>query len=259
MLKENGNSLSCGNFLFHRRIAPTCCLWTESEVRVQQCLCGTVTRKNGSQRFYKQPVISAAVKQKCYFCLKLWHPHVNCCAGRATFSNCGKVCYFTKVCRSASRKTDSASANLAGSICSFSQAAVTELKKLLSFVDERLCETLKISPTNGKILMASTSLKSKVTGYAIVDMALRTFCYANFKLHVLSNTCIEVIIEQDTLELSRCSFTLKMWHHLPFRRIRYSAGCNIMRDRLQRSLPSVSHSRAQFLANSDFAKPSSNV
>ncbi|KRY84839.1 hypothetical protein T4D_12393 [Trichinella pseudospiralis] len=91
MLKENGNSLSCGNFLFHRRIAPTCCLWTESEVRVQQCLCGTVTRKNGSQRFYKQPVISAAVKQKCYFRLKLWHPHVNCCAGRATFSNCGKA------------------------------------------------------------------------------------------------------------------------------------------------------------------------
>ncbi|XP_003373984.1 conserved hypothetical protein [Trichinella spiralis] len=80
--------------------------------------------------------------------------------------------------------------------------------QLLSFVDERLCETVKlrILPTGGKILM--TSFRSKLTGYAMDGMELRGFHYANSRLHVLSNLFTEVIIGQDILGRSLHSYNI---------------------------------------------------
>ncbi|KRZ72456.1 Retrovirus-related Pol polyprotein from transposon 17.6 [Trichinella papuae] len=164
---------------------------------------------------------SAAIKQVCYFCGKRRHPRVNCPARNTTCNNCGKVGHFAKVCKSASKRT--ASASVTSLICSSSSPTATELKNAiveakingtnisalidtgssLSLIDERLCKTLelKLLPTDGKVLMASTSFQSRLKGYAIADIELHGFHYSNSKLHILPNACTDVIIGQDILQL----------------------------------------------------------
>ncbi|KRX40031.1 Retrovirus-related Pol polyprotein from transposon gypsy [Trichinella murrelli] len=147
---------------------------------------------------------SAAIKQECYFCGKRRHPRVNCPTRNTTCNNYGRVGHFAKVCRSASKRTVSIS--VTSLISSSSSSTATELKNAiveakinetnitalidtgssLSFIDERLCKTLemKLLPADGKVLMASTSFQSRLTGCAI---ELHGFHYSNSKLHVLPN------------------------------------------------------------------------
>ncbi|KRX78435.1 Actin, acrosomal process isoform [Trichinella sp. T6] len=87
--------------------------------------------------------------------------------------------------------------------------ALMDTGSSLSFIDERktlcmqLCKTLqlKLLPADGKVLMASTSFQSRLTGYTIADIELHGFHYSSSKLHILSNSCTDVIIGQDILQL----------------------------------------------------------
>ncbi|KRY22914.1 Retrovirus-related Pol polyprotein from transposon gypsy [Trichinella patagoniensis] len=164
---------------------------------------------------------SAATKQECYFCGNRRHPRVNCPARNTTCNNCGKVGHFAKVCRSASKRT--AFVSVTSLVGSSSSSTATELKNAiveakingtnitalidtgssLSFIDERLSKTLqlKLLPADGKVLMASTSFQSRLTGYTIADIELHGFRYSNSKLHILPNACTDVIIGQDILQL----------------------------------------------------------
>ncbi|KRX21394.1 Retrovirus-related Pol polyprotein from transposon 17.6 [Trichinella nelsoni] len=161
---------------------------------------------------------SAAIKQEYYFCGKRLHQRANCPARNTTCNNCGRVGHFAKVCRSASKRAVPVS--VTSLISSFSSSTATELEiaiveakinetnitalidtcSSLSFIDERLCKTLEMKPltADGKVLMASTSLQSRLTGCAI---ELHGFRYSNSKLHVLPNACTDVIIGQDILQL----------------------------------------------------------
>ncbi|KRZ96753.1 Retrovirus-related Pol polyprotein from transposon 17.6 [Trichinella sp. T8] len=150
---------------------------------------------------------SVATKQECYFCGNRRHPRVNCPARNTTCNNCGKVGHFAKVCRSASKRTEFVSVtSLVGSSSSSTatelENAIVEAKingtnitaqidtgSSLSFIDERLCKTLqlKLLPADGKVLMASTSFQSRLTGYTIADIELHGFRYSSFKLHILPN------------------------------------------------------------------------
>ncbi|KRY49099.1 Retrovirus-related Pol polyprotein from transposon gypsy [Trichinella britovi] len=159
---------------------------------------------------------SAATKQECYFCSDRRHPRVNCPARNNTCNNCGKVGHFAKVCRSASKRT--AFVSVTSLVGSSSSSTATELKNAivevkingtnitalidtgssLSFIDERLTGT---TSSDGKVLMASTSFQSRLTGYTIADIELHGFRYSKSKLHILPNACIDVIIGQDILQL----------------------------------------------------------
>ncbi|KRZ75194.1 Retrovirus-related Pol polyprotein from transposon gypsy [Trichinella papuae] len=164
---------------------------------------------------------SAALKQECYFCGKQRNPRVNCPERNTTCNNCGKVGHFAKVCKSASKRT--ACVSVMSLIISSSSPTTTELKNAiveakpngtnisalidngssLCFIDERLYKTLelKLLSADGKLLMASTSFQSRLTGYAIADIELHGFHYSNSKLHVIPNACTDVIIRQDILQL----------------------------------------------------------
>ncbi|KRZ96710.1 Retrovirus-related Pol polyprotein from transposon gypsy [Trichinella sp. T8] len=155
---------------------------------------------------------SAAIKQEYYFCGKRQHPRANCPTRNTTCNNYGRVGHFAKVCRSASKRTVSVS--VTSLISSSSSSTATELKNAiveakinetnitalidtgssLSFIDERLCKTLemKLLPADGKVLMASTSFQSRLTGCAI---ELHGFHYSNSKLHVLPNASQNIIEE----------------------------------------------------------------
>ncbi|KRY16777.1 hypothetical protein T12_10332 [Trichinella patagoniensis] len=150
---------------------------------------------------------SAATKQEC----NRRHPHVNCPARNTTCNNCGKVGHFAKVCRSASKRT--AFVSVTSLVGSSSSSTATELENAiveakingtnitalidtgssLSFIDERLCKTLQLKPlpADGKVLMASTSFQSRLTGYTIAYIELHGFRYSTSKLHILPNACTD--------------------------------------------------------------------
>ena len=74
-----------------------------------------------------------------------------------------------------------------------------------SFIDNNIVKSLKLKvyPESGSIGLATSAMSCKIIGYCVVDISLQNRNYEQFKLSILGNLCLDVILGTDFQSLHK--------------------------------------------------------
>ena len=187
--------------------------------------------QTSSESENEEPVakVSARLKprlRKCYFCGQSYHLRKSCPALDATCYLCEKIGHFSRVCQSKRSRNNTKkslspnrSAALSPSLCVTAAACPGSLlksslsikvnKKNLtalidsgsseSYINSKVCRDLKLEiyPSESEIQMASSTVKTKSSGFCLVDVVIKNTSYEATRLNVLENLCSDVILGLD--------------------------------------------------------------
>ncbi|XP_072384754.1 uncharacterized protein [Diabrotica undecimpunctata] len=170
---------------------------------------------------------SAAVKSwKCYFCGSTErHPRSLCPARDKVCKKCSKVGHFSKVCRLQMPNSVSAAVlatttsssnvrNLAAAPQCLSKS-VTEIKvngntteSLIntgsseSYISKNYALSINVKTfrSHASIIMASTALRTTISGHCFVNLEINEHSYKNVKLSIIQDLCADVVIGHDLLK-----------------------------------------------------------
>ncbi|KAI3378314.1 hypothetical protein SNEBB_002033 [Seison nebaliae] len=208
---------------------------------------------------------SAATVGKCFFCGMTRHPRPRCPAREAVCLKCHKKGHFAKVCRSTSVGSTSACAASGGrvTLASVTSAVIPSgLAKAVvkiylngapvnalidsgsteSFINPGIVKlhSLKVLKNKSTVSMASSSLSTKTLGCCEVTITVNNKTYKDFRLTVLPELCMDVILGLDFQQLHE-SVILKYGGNLPPLSICGLATLDIAPPRLFRNLTSDCH------------------
>ena len=162
---------------------------------------------------------SATKKRNCFFCGGYLHANRASCPARdATCHNCSKKGHFMKVCQSA-KKNSNLSTIYKPTLCAISAACPKSLSHASlpvtingmhltalidscssdNFISEDTFKRLSVpfQPSNKKVTMALTSMKSLIIGHCCLTIILNGQKYENVRLDILQNLCSDLILGYD--------------------------------------------------------------
>ena len=191
----------------------------------------TQDRTNSSEGETEEESVKVSARlqsKKCYFCGQSYHLRKNCPALDATCYLCGKNGHFSRVCQSkrlrnnakkSKSQSPSQSAALTPSLCVTTAACPGSLLKSSlsikvndkhltalidsgsseSYINSKVCRNLQLEiyPSESEIQMASSAVKTKSSGFCLVDVVIKDTAYESTRLNVLENLCSDVILGLD--------------------------------------------------------------
>ena len=191
----------------------------------------TQDRTNSSEGETEEESVKVSARlqsKKCYFCGQSYHLRKNCPALDATCYLCGKNGHFSRVCQSkrlrnnakkSKSQSPSQSAALTPSLCVTTAACPGSLLKSSlsikvndkhltalidsgsseSYINSKVCQNLQLEiyPSESEIQMASSAVKTKSSGFCLVDVVIKDTAYESTRLNVLENLCSDVILGLD--------------------------------------------------------------
>ena len=170
----------------------------------------------------QQPSGKQGQTEKCYFCGNSRHSRIKCPAKDVNCNICSKKGHFAKVCQS--KPQDLPNQQTVASMHFPFLAAITgqapySLRKLIqylkingytvstlidsgsseSFIHPTVVNKLSIPITkcSGNVSMASASLKCEHLGYCYISFNLNNKQYNDFKVSVLNDLCVDLILGID--------------------------------------------------------------
>ena len=170
----------------------------------------------------QQPSDKQGQTEKCYFCGNSRHPHIKCPAKDVNCNICSKKGHFAKVCQSKPQDlpnqqtiasmhfpflaaiTGQAPYSLRKSIqylkiSGYTVSTLIDSGSSESFIHPTVVNKLSIPITkcSGNVSMASASLKCERLGYCYISFNLNNKQYNDFKVSVLNDLCVDLILGID--------------------------------------------------------------
>ena len=166
--------------------------------------------------------------QSCFFCGGVRHSRSVCPARDAACNKCGKKGHYSRVCKSAPKRSAAADSTpqpsapmdaawtsaitaataasrptLEVEINGITLAALVDSGSTNSFIREDLVKQLglKVRPSKVHVYMASSALSATTTGFCVATIRIGKSSYSGVRLSILSNLCAEVILGQKFMNL----------------------------------------------------------